>query len=116
MGASTFGKVIEIMKQPKRSPWGSVDYAWEIAPGAWECVTPSHGGIKLSDALNRRIPARWRDLDGRGWYEEDFNWAIPFHFLGLPGPDSVPEEQWAPIVRATLERWHPDALSIEVTP
>ena len=50
--------------------------------------TPSHGGFKLSAALNLLIPAAFRH-DG-GWYEEDCDAAIPMFFMPtLFKPDEI---------------------------
>ncbi len=62
------------MKEGSRSPWGKVQYARELAPGAWSVETAGHGGVKLSAARNRKVPKEAR-VPG-GFYEEDCKWAI----------------------------------------
>jgi len=62
------------MKEGSSSPWGKVQHAKELAPGAWTVETAGHGGVKLNAARNRLIPAEARQPGG--WYEEDCKWAI----------------------------------------
>jgi hypothetical protein len=58
----------------KRSPWGVVDFAREVAPGIILVNTPGHGGYKLDRLANSKVDAHWRRRGG--WYEEDCDWAI----------------------------------------
>lgn len=64
------------------SPWGSIQYSAQIAPGLRQVSTASHGGLLLSHGAAERLHIspmalslgnRWQD----GWaYEEDCEWAI----------------------------------------
>ena len=84
---------------PKHSPWGTVDYGKRFAEGVFFVSSPSHGGFKLSAALNLLIPAAFR-RDG-GWYEEDCDAAIPMFFMPtLFKPDEVAR------ARESLRNWH----------
>lgn len=62
-----------------KTPWGKADTARIILPGMGMVNTPGHGGIKLSAERNRKIPTTWRLSSG--WYEEDCECNIPFHFF-----------------------------------
>ena len=57
-----------------RTPWGAADTETVFTPDIALYLTPSHGGIKVSDTLNGLVPQSMRRNDG--WYEEDCNWAI----------------------------------------
>ena len=61
--------------QPKRSPWGEVQYGTELANGIWTVGTAGHGGYKLSSERNALVNEAWRASDG--WYEEDVDFVIP---------------------------------------
>lgn len=61
---------------PKSSPWGRIQEKRQIIPGMFFVSTAGHGGIKLSPALQRRMPDYMRCANG--WYEEDCEWALPF--------------------------------------
>jgi len=62
------------------SPWGAIDQVETLVEGAaWFASTPSHGGVKLSRALNAKVPAPLRKEGG--WYEEDCEYAIPAIFF-----------------------------------
>lgn len=92
---------------PKRSPWGKVQDATELALGIWGVGTAGHGGIKLSRQRNQEVPDYMR-REG-GWYEEDIDWCIPAtifpDILGVPG-------YFAPSARDsvddTMKNWLPD--------
>jgi len=62
------------MREGSSSPWGPVQHAETLAPGAWRVDTAGHGGIKLDAARNRKVPGAARAAGG--WYEEDCQWAI----------------------------------------
>jgi hypothetical protein len=59
---------------PKHSPWGKIDHAEQLVPGAFWVGTPSHGGLKLDRTLNARVPDYMRRPGG--WYEEDCEWSL----------------------------------------
>ena len=62
------------MREGQSSPWGRIQHATQLAPGAWSVDTAGHGGIKLDATRNRKVPAPARQAGG--WYEEDCQWAI----------------------------------------
>lgn len=61
------------------TPWGQSDYSIKFVRGVNFYGTPSHGGVKVSDGMNKLIPDAFRKSDG--WYEEDCDMNIPFAFL-----------------------------------
>lgn len=76
------------------TPWGRADFRYKIAEGLSLYTTPSHGGFRLCDSLNRRIP--WsvqvktcRQLGLEGWYEEDQDALAVPHFI----PEAFPQEE-----------------------
>ena len=75
------------MKAPKRSPWGTVDGCYEVAPGVLSVSTPSHGGLKLSRSRNAAMPESVRRKGG--WYEEDCEWSL----VALVHSDVLPDER-----------------------
>jgi len=74
-------KTLTAPREGGRSPWGTINSVetLDAENGAWFVSTPGHGGVKLSAALNAKIPAPLRCKGG--WYEEDCEWAIPGYFL-----------------------------------
>ncbi|AZZ54889.1 DUF7007 domain-containing protein [Rathayibacter iranicus] len=85
-----------------RTPWGPADHVEQPAPGIAIAGTPSHGGMKLSAARNRAIPAPLRRLGG--WYEED----CEAHIVGMYFPDAFPRRS-PESSRDGVVRWFPDA-------
>ena len=65
-----------VVTEGMRTPWGKADRAWVVASGIGWTTTPGHGGVKLSRAVNARMPDYMR-LKG-GWYEEDCEWAMVY--------------------------------------
>lgn len=71
-----------IMQASIQTPWGNSQNIEKISRGLEFVDTSEHGGIKVSDELNKKIPL-WakegtyckRGLTG--WYEEDCDWCIP---------------------------------------
>lgn len=62
----------------------------EIIPSTIGLVSTScHGGYKIVCDWNVEIPEEYRDSDG--WYEEDCDFVIPFHFLKKQVMDTVSE-------------------------
>ena len=88
--------------QPRSSPWGSIQHAQQIAPGIWSVSTAGHGGIKLSAARNRAMPADMR-LHG-GWYEEDCDAAL----VGLVFPEAFPNVH-VDLIKASVRNHYPEA-------
>jgi len=63
------------------TPWGKAQTAEDVAPGIVRYSTASHGGYRLSSALNAKVApvlkkATCAGLGSQGWYEEDCDWAI----------------------------------------
>jgi hypothetical protein len=85
-------------KCPVYSPWGAIDHVETVTDGIWFVSTPSHGGYKLNDEQNAKIPELFRSKDG--WYEEDCEWSIVVFFL----PDYFNVSQVAD-ARKTLRSW-----------
>lgn len=93
------------------TPWGSAQQAKMPCPGIGIVSTASHGGYRVCEALNRRIPDYARIEDG--WYEEDAASCIVEVFLEeflLAGNDSrIKEVILSGAHKATLKDWYPDA-------
>jgi hypothetical protein len=58
------------------TPWGKADMVTRYARGINFYSTPGHGGFKLSEKMNKRVPVELREqsfngLGTKGWYEED---------------------------------------------
>jgi len=49
--------IFENAPQPTTSPWGEVQHSSELAPGIWQVMTASHGGIFLSRQRLDAMPA-----------------------------------------------------------
>jgi len=79
-----------------KTPWGRADNVHKLVEGIWFVGTPGHGGLKVSAALNKKIPETVR-ADG-GWYEEDlaYNWVVVF----------FPELVERNVVQGTVEDAH----------
>lgn len=61
------------------TPWGPAQSVKHIAPGITNITTAGHGGILLTEARQREVERSIPDYDcfaGRGWYEEDEDWAL----------------------------------------
>lgn len=88
------------VREGARTPWGRADYVSELGPGVVTVGTPGHGGIKLSPARNRAVPAELRNASG--WYEEDCEVhivAFAHPDLGIESPDDA---------AAGVRNWFPD--------
>jgi hypothetical protein len=83
--------------RPTYSPWGAIQSATQIIPGAWQVETASHGGIILSPERMAGLPESMLGLNryGKGnAFEEDCEWAIvamafPAEF-GAAFPNAMP--------------------------
>ena len=72
----------------KSSPWGHVQDCTIIAPDIMRVSTASHGGYHCTGNAQERIETLFPTFTpwaGRGWYEEDCDWAMvalahPQHF------------------------------------
>jgi hypothetical protein len=65
-----------------QTPWGEAQNIETISRGLEFVDTAGHGGIKVSDQLNKNIPIWIKEethnrLGIEGWYEEDCDWCIP---------------------------------------
>lgn len=85
----------------KSSPWGSIQSASELIPGAWLVHTAGHGGVKLDRKLNARVPESVRRPGG--WYEEDCEWSLAVVALADMFPAS-----WVDSAHRTAKNWYPD--------
>ena len=70
------------MQASIQTPWGISQNIETISRGIQFVDTIGHGGIKVSDELNKKIPNWVREgtfgkLGLDGWYEEDCDWCIP---------------------------------------
>jgi hypothetical protein len=77
-----------MLNEGDRSPWGTIQEVYPVMEGMEFITTPGHGGLKLSRALNAKMPHYLRNAGG--WYEEDCDWAKPFcvfekEILATPG-------------------------------
>ena len=83
------------------TPWGISQTISVLAPGITHYTTDSHGGIKLSNDRNAKVPEYLRREDG--WYEEDCDWAVvavifPYAFsveVGKNAYDTI--RNWEPV-------------------
>lgn len=83
------------------TPWGMSHSKTNYARGINFYSTASHGGIILSEGMNKRIPEYARNPNRA--YEEDCDWAIVVTFL--PGPFNADMRKGA---KETLMNWNPD--------
>ena len=87
------------------TPWGKANFAASYCRGVTAYSTPSHGGMKVSAGLNKRIPEPLRVASG--WYEEDCDAAIVVFFLDKEVGATREERDEA---YNSIEEWHYDAL------
>ena len=69
------------MEQGSGTPWGPARTVGEIAPGIHVVSTARHGGIHLDPEHAKQIPDDVRlasFLKNATWFEEDYDWCIPF--------------------------------------
>lgn len=92
------------------SPWGAIQRATPIGPDACHVSTSSHGGVWVTPAALARIPAPYRSTahSGRGWFEEDCDWCIPYLALGLHRHEGDPArgERMLVAAREAFANWH----------
>lgn len=85
------------LKWGDRTPWGEAQEVEHVAPGIAIVSTAGHGGVKLSAARNREVPAPLRRA--AGWYEEDCEFHIVARTFpevqALRGGNMTPEEMFA---------------------
>lgn len=95
--------------------WGAAQSVETVFEGVAFVSSSSHGGIVLSEEMNRHVPNEMRNDEG--CYEEDVDWAIAWAALrkaGILADDLVTQGKSAPsidlIAAQTLNRWRPDAV------
>jgi hypothetical protein len=81
------------------TPWGKAQDKQEYAPGIVFYSTPSHGGFKISKAVQAVMPKHLQNPDG--WYEEDCEWSK----VALAFPHLFDEEKQA-LAQKTYEYWY----------
>jgi len=94
-----------VVYEGMRTPWGTADNVKVVAPGVGWVGTPGHGGVKISPALTRRMPAYMRRPGG--WYEEDVDWALPYVALADMLRGAGEGEKVLGEAMETLRQWHP---------
>lgn len=90
-----------MVKVGSRSPWGTIDFVNNYAPGIDSVATPGHGGIKLDRKMNNQVHTAWRQAGG--WYEEDCEWAI----VAITFPN-VFEPEMVKQAHIIAKDWNPD--------
>ena len=66
------------------TPWGRIQDHHRIADGVVSVSTAGHGGIWLSDARIKQLPAHYQPFTGTPrWNEEDEDGALVLQYLGL---------------------------------
>lgn len=83
------------------TPWVFADHRKEYAAGIVQYSTPGHGGMKVRDDLNRKIPEYMRNKGG--WYEEDCEWSKVVAVF----PDKFGSEE-VEIAKRTFRDWFPE--------
>lgn len=61
------------------TPWGKSQEAIRIARGIMWYTTAGHGGYHLSKKRLSEMPEPYKSFKtfaGKGWYEEDCDWAV----------------------------------------
>ena len=91
------------MKTGSKTPWGKAQTIKVVTPGIISVTTSSHGGLKVSKALNDTIPAAGRKANG--WYEEDCEWAIVA--LCFPAAFTCSQN----LATKTCKDWYPAAYT-----
>ena len=98
----------QVVREGMRTPWGKADGVEIIADGIGWANTPGHGGLKLSRAMNGRVPDYMRQKGG--WYEEDCEWSKVYVALsGLLadiGTDKIDSDRAEAV--NTLRSYYPD--------
>lgn len=84
-----------------RTPWGAADHVEQLAHGIIRVDTPSHGGYYVPpETLKKMHPLALNTWAGRGWYEEDCDWAlIALSFPALFPPEALED------AKRTVENW-----------
>lgn len=82
------------------TPWGKSQSKKKFCCGINFYSTASHGGFKVSNKLNEKIPEYMRRKGG--WYEEDLDWSI----VAINFP-TVFSEEVVIDAKETLCNWFP---------
>jgi len=93
----------EPLPSPVSTPWGAPQHTEFLARGVFSVITAGHGGIKVADAFNQRIPEYLRNEDG--WYEEDCDWCL----VALAFPDLFSDAD-VESAKKTLADYYPNAF------
>ena len=98
-----------VVRVGMRTPWGKADGIDIVMPGIGWVFTPGHGGVKLSPAMNRRMPDYMRQKGG--WYEEDCESAKVYVALTatLATVENDTTDKLREAAVSTLRNWYPDA-------
>jgi hypothetical protein len=67
-----------------KTPWGRADSAYILDTGVIWYGTPSHGGLKVTSSVARKMLSHaalkmGESWGGAYWYEEDIAYTIPFY-------------------------------------
>lgn len=96
--------------RPSCSPWGAIQQADQLIPGAWLVSTATHGGILLSDERQAAMPDALRMTEPA--YEEACDWSLPilaFQDEFAASPSCRPS--WITLARDIARCWHPDRFT-----
>lgn len=97
-----------VVRRGMRTPWGKAEAVEIVAEGVGWVSTHGHGGLKLSAAMNRRVPDFMRRA--RGWYEEDCEWALAYvPLIGVLSDTDDKTDQLLGAAAETLKSYYPDA-------
>jgi len=84
------------------TPWGHAQHTQNIGMGIIRVDTAGHGGYYVPPETLKLMPrAALKTFAGRGWYEEDSDWAL----VCLSFPHLFSAEAHEQAVR-TAEVWH----------
>jgi hypothetical protein len=95
------------------TPWGKRDHSQKVARGIMWYSTPSHGGYHLSQKRLEEMPEPYKSFKtfaGKGWYEEDCDWALvvlsfPEEFKKCYGEEKYQDVN--NVAMNTLQVWKP---------
>ena len=77
--SSEWSTFAEFLKYTTRSPWGSIQEAYELCQGIVVVHTAGHGGLWISDEYKSKLPKHCRQR----WHEEDCEASECLQHLGL---------------------------------
>ena len=72
-----------MMREGTNTPWGPAQLVQDVGPGVENISTASHGGLHVTGAAAKAVPAAaWAVMmNGRGWAEEDCEAVIVLSLL-----------------------------------